>query len=115
MPAYRARWAYRAGSIALAAGAVVELDAETAAHINRDSPGVLEDVPAGRDLEAPPADRMVHAPARRRDRDPARTESAREPDRQGEGPQPVSDRLGTQGDLGDQGAITRETFKAVKP
>lgn len=87
MPRYRARWHYRAGSVEIAEGAIVELDAETAAHINRDSPGVLEEASEARDLAAPPADRMVQSPSRRRDR---------------------------QADPSDQGPISRETFKAVK-
>lgn len=42
MSRYRANWAYRAGTVALAEGDVVELDDATAAHITVcDSPGVL--------------------------------------------------------------------------
>ncbi len=53
-----------------ASGEVVELDAETAAHVNRTSPGVL--VAADGPRSAPPADRMVRkAKARAGDGEPA--------------------------------------------
>ena len=53
-----------------AAGEAVELDAETAAHVNRSSPGVL--VAEAEPRPGPPADRMVRkAKARAGDGEPA--------------------------------------------
>lgn len=59
---------YRSGAISLEAGAVVDLDEETAAFLLRDSPGVIVPVAEVRDIVSPPADRQVHAPTGRRRR-----------------------------------------------
>lgn len=72
MPRYVVRWDYATPRYEMAAGEEIELPEEIAAHINRDSPGVLLPVetpapePGGRDVARPPADRMQR-PARRRD------------------------------------------------
>lgn len=90
MPRYRVARDYRSGLGVFALGQEVDLPEDFAAHINRDSPGVLEPVApeaaGARQLERPPADRMVRN-ARRRDRE---------------------------GDPGDQGAITKTDHKAVR-
>lgn len=86
MARFRATQDYRSGLGDFTAGQEVDLPEDMAAHINRDSPGTLEPVAATRQIDAPPADRMVKT-ARRRDR---------------------------QGDPGDQGPITRDDFKATK-
>lgn len=59
---------YRSGETVLEAGAVVDLDEETAAFLLRDSPGVIVPVAEVRDVVAPPSDRQVHAPTGRRTR-----------------------------------------------
>lgn len=90
MPRHRAARDYRSGLGAFVAGQEVDLPEDFAAHINRDSPGVLEPVAPGeaeeRQLTQPPTDRMVKS-ARRRDR---------------------------QGDPGDQGAITKGDHQAMR-
>ena len=104
MPIYTATQRYRSGLGQFAAGETVDLPEDFAAHINRDAPGTLKlttdepeatdesdepeatDESEARQVDEPPADRMVRQ-ARRRDR---------------------------QGDPGDQGPITRDDFKAVK-
>jgi hypothetical protein len=81
---------YRSNAGAWDAGQVVELPDDLVEWLNHDSPGVCvpveETEPAARQVQAPPADRMVKN-ARRRDR---------------------------QGDPGDQGAITRADHKATR-
>jgi hypothetical protein len=84
-------------------GEVVELPESIAMWILRDSPGTLERLaeqsPAievsSADLQSPPSDRMV----RSSDTPPLRRSRRR---------------LDREGDPGDQGAITRATFKAVR-
>lgn len=86
---FRVTQNYQSSLGAYAKGDVVTLPEDFAAHINRDAPGTLEpveDVAKTRVVDAPPADRMVRT-SRRRDR---------------------------QGDPGDQGAMSREDFKAVR-
>lgn len=65
---YRVAHNYRNGTLALEAGAVADLDEETAAFLLRDSPGVIVPVAEVRDVAAPPQDRQVHAPSGRRRR-----------------------------------------------
>lgn len=73
MQKYVYQWNYRSGYGAGAKGDVVDLDDETAAAINRDSPGVLvlqaavvvEAPPVTRDMTAPPQDRQVKTASRR--------------------------------------------------
>ena len=65
---YRVAHNYRNGATALEAGAVVDLDEETAALLLRDSPGVVVPVVETRDVAAPPQDRQVVAPSGRRRR-----------------------------------------------
>ena len=63
---------YRSHIGAWKAGDVAEFDADTAAWIQRDVPGCLEaetppeTEPETRTVEAPPQDRMMHKPARKR-------------------------------------------------
>ncbi len=113
MNTYFVRWdyesAFRNKRLVLRAGETIELDAETADFVNRDSPGVLaapkaetpsetpEETPAEasledaedelRALDAPPQDRQLKGAARRR-----------------------KDRAG---DPSDQGSMTKNDFKAV--
>lgn len=86
MAQFQVQWRYRSGFGTFEAGDVVDLSTERAGDINRDSPGVLVEVAEARALTDPPHDRQVKSPARRRDR---------------------------QGDPSDQGAITKDNFKAV--
>lgn len=93
----KVQWNYQSGlGGPWQAGDEVNLDEALVEAINRDSPGVLapvvgepakEEEPGARDVEAPPQDRQVKGPARRRDRE---------------------------GDPGDQGAMTKTSFKATK-
>lgn len=86
---------YLSGLGQFAAGDVVQLVDDLAAHINRDSPGTLESVfepgpeDDGRTLDAPPHDRMLKGAKKRGEND-------------------------RRGDPGDQGAMSRAEFKAVK-
>lgn len=90
MGRYRVGHDYLSGLGQFAAGDVVELDDALAAHINRDSPGTLAAVTTtARTLEAPPRDRMLKGAKKRG----------------------TADR---QGDPGDQGAISRAEFEAVR-
>ena len=66
---YRVLWTYRSGiGGPWQAGDVVDVDEPLATAINHDSPGVLvlESEIKTRDMEAPPADRMVKVPSGRR-------------------------------------------------
>jgi len=65
---YRVNHRYKSPGIALEAGAVVDLDEETAAFLERDSPGVLSPVVAARDVSEPMQTRQVTAPTGRRSR-----------------------------------------------
>lgn len=65
---YRVMHRYRSAFYGLEAGAIVDLDEETAAFLNRDSPGVLQPVTATRDVQEAPATRQVTAPTGRRSR-----------------------------------------------
>lgn len=73
MATYRLRWAYRSDHGSWAAGEDVELDAETASFLQRDSPGILESLdapslgePETESLDAPPAHRQVTRAPRKR-------------------------------------------------
>lgn len=68
MSRYRVAHSYRSSYYALEVGQVIDLDEETAAFLNRDSPGVLVPVAAVRDVEKPEATRQVTAPTGRRTR-----------------------------------------------
>lgn len=88
MARYCANWAYRAGTVALAEGDVVELDDATAAHITGcDSPGVLtlvaDEVTA--DPEPEDADQVAEEPVADDDApaDPERAPSRRGGSRRG--------------------------------
>lgn len=65
---YRVNHAYRSTYYGFEAGAVVDLDDETAAFLNRDSPGLLSPVAGTRDVSEPMATRQVTAPTGRRSR-----------------------------------------------
>lgn len=65
---YRVNHRYASPGIALEAGGVVDLDEETAAFLERDSPGVLSPVVVTRDVAAPVETRQVTAPTGRRAR-----------------------------------------------
>lgn len=65
---YRVMHSYRSVYYGFEAGAVVDLDDETAAFLNRDSPGLLQPVAATRDVQDAPATRQVTAPTGRRSR-----------------------------------------------
>lgn len=65
---YRVIHNYRTPALSLEAGAIIDLDDETAAFLLTDSPGVIvPDAPA-RDVQAPQANRQVTAPTGRRSR-----------------------------------------------
>jgi len=82
MPRYIVKWDYIAGELRYTAGSVVELTAEFAAWVQRDSRGVLELIVerplqpepepererAERAMEAPAADRMVRKAGGKRKR-----------------------------------------------
>lgn len=80
---YQAQWNYRSDQGFFEEGQVVELTEVEAEMFNRDSPGIF----VAWTGEAPPQDRQVKNPPRRRDR---------------------------QGDPGDAGVMSTETFRAVK-
>ena len=70
---YMVRWNYKAGAYGpWNAGDTVELSPAEAEAINRDSPGVLvpyeapRAAPEARAVDAPPIDRAMRAPGRRR-------------------------------------------------
>lgn len=71
MPRYVITRRYQAGERGpWEAGVEVELTEAEAEHLNRDSPGVARPLDAepkqgGRDIAAPPQDRMVKTPSRR--------------------------------------------------
>ena len=68
MKSYRVAHRYRSPYYGLEPGQVVELDDETAAFLNRDSPGLLQPVAATRDVQDAPATRQVTSPTGRRSR-----------------------------------------------
>jgi len=65
---YRVNHRYRSPYYGLEAGQVIELDEETAAFLNRDSPGVLSPAATARDVAAPMETRQVTTPTGRRSR-----------------------------------------------
>lgn len=64
MPRYTVNWDYGSSLGSWGEGETIDLDADTADHVNRSSPGVLSPVdeqpePEPRAVDEPPHDRMV--------------------------------------------------------
>lgn len=94
------------------AGETVNLDEQRAADINRDSPGVLLPKVEMRAVDAPPQDRMVKAPGRKRGAvircSYCKEEFGTAAERDAH--EPACEKRPA-----NHGAIGRESFKAMKP